>query len=138
MMPNLNSSTIKMHKTKLFNTNSSADIEQEPLTISNDSDSFDVKLNTTHHKNSSVTIEHAWNDFFKNSSPQHKLSLTREFKSVSGAHNMKIPHKRWLSEMFSEAKRNFDMHSTVGRKCKEDYETYKLHFRNQTTWAVQS
>lgn len=46
--------------------------------------------------------------------------------------------KKWITEMFDEAKLNFDMHAYVNPKCRRDYEIYKRHLLNQTVWAVRS
>lgn len=49
-----------------------------------------------------------------------------------------IGEQKWISQLFLEAERKFDMDEHVNKRCKTDYELYKLHLRNQSVWAVRS
>lgn len=45
----------------------------------------------------------------------------------------------WISQIFLEAERNFDMlKANVTSACRKDFETYKMHLQNQSVWAVRS
>ncbi|XKL64037.1 hypothetical protein PGB90_004123 [Kerria lacca] len=49
-----------------------------------------------------------------------------------------IGEQKWISQLFLEAERKFDMDEHVNKRCKTDYELYKLHLRNQSVWAVRN
>lgn len=46
--------------------------------------------------------------------------------------------RKWISQLMSEARDEFDMHESVTAKCKNDFDAYKLHLQNQSVWAVRS
>ena len=46
--------------------------------------------------------------------------------------------RKWISELFHEAKTSFHMDSEVGDECKRDFDMYELHLKNQSVWAVRS
>ncbi|XP_065221988.1 nose resistant to fluoxetine protein 6-like isoform X2 [Planococcus citri] len=45
--------------------------------------------------------------------------------------------KRWISELFFEAQPKFKMDSTENTACKQDFDLFKLHLGNHSTWAVK-
>lgn len=46
--------------------------------------------------------------------------------------------KVWISQLFLEGQKNFDMDANVSVACKRDFEFYKLNLRNSTVWAIRS
>lgn len=49
-----------------------------------------------------------------------------------------LSKKVWISQLFLEAQKKFDMNADVTENCKTDFELYKLYLRNLTVWAVKS
>lgn len=45
---------------------------------------------------------------------------------------------KWISQLFQDAERAFDMSLTTTEQCIRDFETYKMHLKNQSVWAVRS
>ncbi|XKL64935.1 hypothetical protein PGB90_005021 [Kerria lacca] len=45
--------------------------------------------------------------------------------------------KKWVSQLFAEARTKFDLNSDVSAECKKDYELYKQHLSNASIWAVR-
>ncbi|XP_065222003.1 nose resistant to fluoxetine protein 6-like [Planococcus citri] len=45
--------------------------------------------------------------------------------------------KKWISELFFEAQADFKMDPTENTECKKDFDLFKLHLRNHSTWAVK-
>ncbi|XP_065222000.1 nose resistant to fluoxetine protein 6-like [Planococcus citri] len=45
--------------------------------------------------------------------------------------------KRWLSELFFEAQTKFKMDPTENTACKQDFDLFKLHLGNHSTWAIK-
>ncbi|XKL64934.1 hypothetical protein PGB90_005020 [Kerria lacca] len=48
-----------------------------------------------------------------------------------------LSKKVWISQLFLEAQKKFDMNADVTENCKTDFELYKLYLRNLTVWAVK-
>lgn len=48
------------------------------------------------------------------------------------------PTRRWISQLFDEAKKTFQMDSLTNSKCRMDYISYLSHLHNQSIWAVKS
>lgn len=89
--------------------------------------------------NSSVTRRRGSNAFSENSTTAKRYKSVPSGKGIPGAEQeLNLLRMIWLSEIFDEAKKKFDMLSKVSEECKRDYETYKQHVRNQTVWAVRS
>ncbi len=47
-------------------------------------------------------------------------------------------NRKWVPELFDEAKRNFEMGAEVNADCRRDFEKYKMHLSNQSVWAIRS
>ena len=63
------------------------------------------------------------------------------FFFVVAFENVKLDHRtrrKWITELFYEAKAEFQIDSNVNSECKRDFDLYKLHLRNQSVWAVKS
>lgn len=62
-----------------------------------------------------------------------------EISSQATVSKIDFPKRKWLSELFAQAERDFDMNiSPVSDQCREDFRVYKLHLANQSAWAVRS
>lgn len=48
------------------------------------------------------------------------------------------PKRKWLSQVFDQAKLAFDVPANASEKCRRDYDLFKAHLNNQTVWAVRS
>ncbi|XP_065224459.1 nose resistant to fluoxetine protein 6-like isoform X1 [Planococcus citri] len=45
--------------------------------------------------------------------------------------------KKWISQIFSEAQMAFKMDPRENTECGKDFELFKLHLKNYSTWAVK-
>lgn len=61
------------------------------------------------------------------------LNLTR---SIYGEPRSR--HKKWISQLFDEAKNKFNIHPNVSKACRRDYEIFQQHVDNQSVWAIRS
>lgn len=70
------------------------------------------------------------------------FQISNDFSSFNLTDSSNLTYRRferkWISQLFSEAERNFDMSPNVSTHCRRDFELYKLHLRNQSTWAIRS
>lgn len=48
------------------------------------------------------------------------------------------PRGLWVSQVFYEARKSFDLDPNVTDECRKSFDSYTLHLHNQTTWAVRS
>lgn len=46
--------------------------------------------------------------------------------------------RKWLTQLFSDAERNFDMDPKVSSECLEDFNRYKMNLNAQIGWAIRS
>ena len=46
--------------------------------------------------------------------------------------------RKWITQLMEEAKSAFDIHSEANVRCQRDFDSYKLHLQNQSTWPVRS
>lgn len=47
-------------------------------------------------------------------------------------------HRKWVSDIFMEAREAFDMHGDVSAACRRDFAVYQQFLENQTVWAIRS
>lgn len=45
---------------------------------------------------------------------------------------------KWISQLFQDAERAFDMSFRATEQCRRDFEIYKMHLKNQSVWAIRS
>ncbi|XP_065211070.1 uncharacterized protein LOC135839121 [Planococcus citri] len=55
----------------------------------------------------------------------------------NGGFESVLPRRKWISELFYEARTAFRLNSEVNAECKRDFDLFKLHLGNQSTWAVK-
>lgn len=69
-------------------------------------------------------------------------SLSFLIVSVSGKENFRnetaTKERKWLTQLFSDAERNFDMDPLVSSQCLKDFSSYKMNLKAQIGWAVRS
>ncbi len=72
-------------------------------------------------------------------------AFSEQYVAESNVQNQKFEvfgknfSKKWLTDLFLEAKMEFDMTTNVNEKCAADFGSFKHHlFHNQTIWAVRS
>lgn len=46
--------------------------------------------------------------------------------------------KKWVSELFMQARQEFNIDTETNPECKRDFELYKMHLQNQSVWAIRS
>lgn len=58
--------------------------------------------------------------------------------SASRQNEDKPPKQKWITEIFDEAKHQFSMVENVTEACRNDFQLYLQHLKNQSIWAVRS
>lgn len=46
--------------------------------------------------------------------------------------------RKWMTELFLEARNKFEMQGDVNPRCRRDYAVFQQFLQNQTVWAVRS
>lgn len=65
-------------------------------------------------------------------------SVSQKHEKVKETQEPDFRPRKWVSELFLQAERQFDMDPNVSAECRRDFEMYKLHLQNQSIWAVRS